>query len=297
MPIQQRSINLRSHPRDEVLQLPQTATASLPTAGATNEGCIAYDVTTSSISFSDGANWTDLSTTAGVGTLQQVTTAGVTSDVASIRFSGSAASATALGIGGAAANDKIVLYHDATNGHINTLAGDLHLEPAGGDTYVTGDIYTDANLVATGAVNGATGTIGAVAVTATLCTVTGPAAHATNTLQYTPVLFTKGISHGDEDGNFDVTVFNASTPKMVIDDVWLDVDTADGAATTGALRTAANSAGNPISSEISQNSAVIAHTTTITSNSVAAGVSLFWNSTAALTNFHGTLYILGHILA
>lgn len=279
------------------VKLPNIPTASLPAAAAANEGNVAYDSTLNAVVVSDGGSWTALSTTAGVGTLQQVTTAGATSNVASLRFSGSAASATSFGVGGAAANDKVVIYHDGTDGHVNTLAGDLHLEPAGLDTYVTGDIYVSADAQVTGAVNGATGTIGACAITATALTVTGPAVHASNTQAFTPVLIRKTITHGDEDGDADVLVYNANSPKMTIVDCWLDNDVADGAATTGALRTAAASGGTAITSEMGLNTSGVSRTTEMDSQDLAAGSSLYFNVSAALTNYVGNLHILAIITA
>lgn len=277
--------------RNAFIHLPEIANASLPAAAAANEGGIAYDATNNVPVFSDGGSWTALSTTAGVGTLQQVTTAGKTSDVTTIRLSGSAASATAFGVGGAAANDKVVIYHDATDGHVNTLAGDLHLEPAGGDVKITGacDVST--------AITAATGTIGAAAITATAMTVTGPAVHASNTQAFTPMLIRKALSKGDESGDADIIVYNANSPKMVIVDCWLDNTTADGAATTGALRDTIASGGNAITSEMSLNSSDIARTTLLQHNSLNANSSLFFNASGALTNYKGVLNILAIVVA
>ena len=156
------------------IKLPQLVAASQDAAATANLGNIYFDVTGSTVKYSDGANWQDISITAGVGTLQQVTTAGATSDVVSLRFSGSAASATAFGVGGAAANDKVVIYHNATDGHINTLAGDLHLEPAGGDVSITGNCAVSVALTAASAnIGSGAGVFVAGASTLASCSVTG----------------------------------------------------------------------------------------------------------------------------
>jgi hypothetical protein len=48
----------------------------------------------------------------------------------------------------------IQMYHNGTDGHITTLGGDLHLEPAGGDTYVTGTLRSDSTVYASGGNSG-----------------------------------------------------------------------------------------------------------------------------------------------
>ena len=170
MPVKHKYVKIEENPNEgsanqnRFNHLPEIATASQVAAGATNEGGIFYDSTLNVPCFSDGASWTALSTTAGVGSLDQVLAVGASSNEASVTFSGSAASATAFRVGGAAANDKVVIYHDTTNAHINTLAGDLHIEPVGGDIVVTGDIEASAEVkgatvVCTGALSAASGAI------------------------------------------------------------------------------------------------------------------------------------------
>jgi len=48
------------------------------------------------------------------------------------------------------ATNIIQMYHNGTDGHITTLAGDLHLEPTGGDTYVTGTVRSDGTIYMAG---------------------------------------------------------------------------------------------------------------------------------------------------
>lgn len=162
-----RAVKISGHPsgRDLFLQLPEVATASLVTAASANEGGIVYDATSNTVKFSDGSSWTSLSTTAAAGTLDQVYDNGATIDAA-------ADAATAVQIGGAAANDKILFYHNATDGHITTGAGDLHLEPAGADVYITGDCYVSADVRATAGVYSATLQTSGAATLAS-CSVTG----------------------------------------------------------------------------------------------------------------------------
>lgn len=59
-----------------IFSLPYTATASLPAAASTNEGCIVYDSTANAVKFSDGSSWTALITAASAGTADAVYNAG-----------------------------------------------------------------------------------------------------------------------------------------------------------------------------------------------------------------------------
>ena len=69
---------------------------------------------------------------------------------------GSAASgaANAFSVGGAAADDKVEIYHDATNGYVRSRAGDLYLASAGNDINLAGDI-----VIASGSITSASGAI------------------------------------------------------------------------------------------------------------------------------------------
>ncbi len=63
MPIKPKAINFEESPEgshSRYVQLHTTATASLPTAAATNEGGIIYDDTTNTIKFSDGSSWANV---------------------------------------------------------------------------------------------------------------------------------------------------------------------------------------------------------------------------------------------
>jgi hypothetical protein len=64
MPIAHRHVNIEQRPdqgpspfRNAFEQLPNVATASLPTAASANEGSIVYDSTTNTVKFSDGTSW------------------------------------------------------------------------------------------------------------------------------------------------------------------------------------------------------------------------------------------------
>jgi len=143
----------------KAIKLPTLPAASQDVAATANLANLYYDSTGNAVMAQINGAWTALSTTAAVGSLDQVCAVGASTNEESVTFTGSAASATAFRVGGAAANDKVVIYHDATNAHINTLAGDLHLEPAGADVYITGDCYVSADVQVTGAVVGATANI------------------------------------------------------------------------------------------------------------------------------------------
>lgn len=146
------------------MKLPTIAAASQAAAAAANKGNIYYDETSSAVVVSDGTSWTALSTTAGVGTLEQVTTAGASSTVASITLSGAADAASAFTVGDGTANMQV--YGDGTDVNLATDAGDLKIAPAGGDVSITG------NVAASGEVKGAT-VVSTGAATLASCSVTG----------------------------------------------------------------------------------------------------------------------------
>ncbi len=308
MAIRHKHIKLEESPqqspyRNAFNQLPVNATAAFPAAAAANEGSFAYDTTLNTPVFSDGASWVQVSTTAGVGTLQQVTTAGATSNVVSLRFSGSAASATAFGVGGAAANDKLVLYHDATDGHLNTLAGDLHIEPAGGDTVVTGTLTSTgalagASVAATGAVTAASGvitgalTVGSIAMDAVVAstpasalsldgegaggvtlgtTSTGNIALMRNTtLAASRTLVLAGVGASN--------IFTMTAGDMVMSDGSLTITDADNASSL-VLVNNTFAAGNLV--DISGTGVVTGNMLAITANNLTAGTMIYLASSAA----------------
>jgi hypothetical protein len=65
-----------------------------------------------------------------------------------IDSSTSSGAANAFSVGAAGADAKVEIFHDATNGYINSRTGDLYLTSAGGDV-----ILDNENLTTTGAIN------------------------------------------------------------------------------------------------------------------------------------------------
>jgi len=131
------------------VRIPNVPTASLPAASTDNEGAIVYDSTLNALYYCDGAAWQAVSITAGVGTLQQVTTAGKTSNVTAVEFTGASSSANGVLIGDG--TRKLQLYTDGTDSFIATAAGDLKIVPTGADVRVTGNVHASGTLNITGA--------------------------------------------------------------------------------------------------------------------------------------------------
>ena len=128
------------------MKLPNVTTASQDAAATANEGNLFYDTTTNTMKFSDGANWTALSTS--VGTLQQVTTEGKTSNVTAVEFTGAVSAVTGLLVGDG--TRKLQLYASATDSYIASAVGDIYLVPTGSDVRVTGNIVASGTLNITG---------------------------------------------------------------------------------------------------------------------------------------------------
>lgn len=160
--IKMRAIKLTTTPnegRDKYIQFPQIATASLETPASTNEGGLVYDSTTNTLKFSDGASWTALSTATSVGTLQQVTTAGKTSNVVAVEFTGASSAANGVLIGDG--TRKLQLYTDGTDSFIGSASGDIKMVPNGGDVSITGTLAVSSTFSAAGITSTGAFTVGA----------------------------------------------------------------------------------------------------------------------------------------
>lgn len=104
-------------------------------------------------------------------TLSQLVSGGATLDTAFdagkfIDSSTATGAVNAFSVGGPVANNKVEIYHDATNGYINSRAGDLYLNAAGGDINLGDDNLTTTGTataagitLATGAITSASGAI------------------------------------------------------------------------------------------------------------------------------------------
>lgn len=165
-------IKLSSEPNtaDLFLHLPEITTANLQAAADANEGGIVYDATTNTVKFSDGASWANIGAAASL-TLDQAFDNGKVIDAAN-------SSANAFRVGDGTRDLRI--WGDGTDVQITTVNGDLLINPAGGDTAITGNLSVTGTFSPTTATI-TTGTITTLtATTATITTMAGAVAFSGN---------------------------------------------------------------------------------------------------------------------
>lgn len=97
---------------------------------------------------------------------------------------------------------------------------------------------------------------------------------------------------GSFDGNNDLILFNANSPKLKVIDVWVDNDTAEGLAATLTVRDTAAGLGNVIATAIDINATTLLHAGSLTTSVLAANSSIIANASVNPGTCVGTVYVM-----
>lgn len=181
--------------------------------------------------------------------------------------------------------------NDGTNGIVsvgdNSAAGVLQSVGNQDLTLKTGNATT-SNVTITDAANGDV----TVNSNGSGALVHYGAATAADSLQrYVPTLMKWVWEHTDPDANDDITVYSTNSPKILVVDAWLDMDTAEGGAMTVTLRDTANGGGNALTSALDANATGKQNSTAMANNELAASSSLFMNFSGNPGTAAGSLYM------